>query len=67
MEEEEPQDEDDAEDMSFSALTFNATSSSTLAEIISRLPPRFAVDRLISRFFSSNSPSLSMFILNKDC
>lgn len=64
MEEEELQNEI-TEDLSFSALTFNATSSTTVAELLSKLPARAVVDGLISRFFNSNSPSLSKSIVAK--
>jgi len=42
----------------FSSLAFNAATPATKSDLMDALPPRIVVDRFVSRYFNSNSPSL---------
>ncbi|PVH69040.1 hypothetical protein DL98DRAFT_626994 [Cadophora sp. DSE1049] len=43
---------------SYSSLAFNAATPSTKPDLMAALPPRLVIDRFVSRYFNSNSPSL---------
>ncbi|KAH6694968.1 fungal-specific transcription factor domain-containing protein [Leptodontidium sp. MPI-SDFR-AT-0119] len=51
---------DDDDIRPYSSLAFNAQSPATKPDLISALPTRLVVDRFISRYFNSNSPSLQI-------
>lgn len=42
----------------FCSLAFNAATPATKSDLMDALPPRIVVDRFVSRYFNSNSPSL---------
>ncbi|PVH77143.1 hypothetical protein DL98DRAFT_463996 [Cadophora sp. DSE1049] len=44
----------------FSSLAFNAATPATRPGLMAALPPRIVVDRFVSRYFNSNSPSLQI-------
>lgn len=49
---------DDNDIRPYSSLAFNAQSPATKSDLIAALPTRIIVDRFVSRYFNSNSPSL---------
>jgi hypothetical protein len=49
------------------AFPFSFTSTSSKIDLLALLPPRAIVDRLVSRFFNSNSPSLCEFLVSPAC
>ncbi|TAQ91316.1 hypothetical protein B7494_g299 [Chlorociboria aeruginascens] len=52
----------EAEDYSPSiALTFDVGSPATRLELLAALPSRLVLDRLVSRYFNSNSPAMNVF------
>ncbi|RDL36356.1 uncharacterized protein BP5553_05708 [Venustampulla echinocandica] len=53
------EDTDETENITpYASLTFNSQPTSSKNDLLAALPEKFVVDRLISQYFNSNSPSL---------
>jgi hypothetical protein len=58
--EEEDYEEPDSNLVSFNSLAFNYQHTATKQDLVGALPSKPVVDRLISRYFNCNSPSVSI-------